>query len=680
MATTMATDKQKLYVGDLFKYKSNITKQKLESQMSSYFIFSKFKPYLEGYFKDNNYITRDDFKKALYAFRNGQTSQDTQNLVTALHDAQILTDVGRNNFGPRAQKQPSPPKQPTVPPAEAVSAEQTAPPAEAVSVEEFKRRAIPLVMQLNKMVLSTGENVEEASTLATSYATASRENNVEHMSLILQRFLQLKGLTIPDWLLEKEQEGVEETKDEGQSQGQSSARSSGLSGSTVMPRNPLSQDVPSEQTSSTSMTPSNAAIAAMEEEAKRQQEEMGQQEQQRGRSEQPTSTRKKRSRTAPQKGMSVAQDNQPSVVVSMNNNPGGAAQDAVNEIQQSLPPPANQGGNAGESGQVDEDGGGGGGVGEGPPPQQGEEGDDEQDAQITSQSTRQSELSSAELVSLQYKANLTEVLDNQFMRLAKDSDRGNLGAGTTAEMQSADLWGNLITQSRPDKIAIPERPISTQPGSTAMSDADSSASTEDVYSFLPFAKLGGSIVWIPRHVQAARFFFTSDDYTELVSHVRDGNPLTLDSTGDVDPVMMRSSITNTHSTLMVFCQLSSKLPASANTEQLYAEWLEMKQIGKAVARYQQITGGMYENTDLTMKGGIRAAVASSLKPFIQAWNQLHPNDTIATDEQGGRPASRPLFSAKRKAEAGVVMPEEYNPQFSYAPLDLKRVKFSIPNI
>jgi len=316
---------------------------------------------------------------------------------------------------------------------------------------------------------------------------------------------------------------------------------------------------------------------------------------------------------------------------------------------------------------------------EGGPPG-GEDEDADEEAQITSESTRQSELSASEVVSLQYKSDFIEQLDTQFMRLASDQDRGNLGAGTSAEMQSADLWGNLLTQAKPDKVVQNETFIPAQPGSTTLAEAAPEAPAEDVYSFLPFAKLGGSIVWIPRHVQAARFFFTSDDYNELVSHVRDGNPLTLDSTDQVDATMMRSSITNSYQTLQMFCQLNPPIPSSASTEQVYAEWLEMKQIGKAVSRYQQITGGMYENTDLTMKGGIRAAVASALKPFIQAWNQLHPGNTIATDEQAGRPASRPLFSAKRKAEAGVVLPEEYNPQFSFTPLDLKRVKFSIPNI
>ncbi len=365
-------------------------------------------------------------------------------------------------------------------------------------------------------------------------------------------------------------------------------------------------------------------------------------------------------------GNSEAVEMPPQPTVSMNDIPGGTAKRANKRAQKPLPAPVI----APAAGPPP------GAPPAGPAPEE----NAEEEAQITSESTRQSELSASEVVSLQYKNDFMEQMDNQFMRLATDQERGNLGAGTSAEMQSADLWGNLLTQSKPDKLALQERFIPTQPGSTTLDTADTEASTEDVYSFLPFAKLGGSIVWIPRHVQAARFFFTSDDYNELVSHIRDGNPLTLDATNDVDPLVMRTSITSSHQTLIQFCQLNPPLPTSASTEQVYAEWLEMKQIGKAVSRYQQITGGMYENTDLTMKGGIRAAVASALKPFIQAWNQLHPGNTIATDEQAGRPGSRPLFSSKRKAEAGIVLPEEYNPQFSYTPLDLKRVKFSIPNI
>jgi hypothetical protein len=168
--------------------------------------------------------------------------------------------------------------------------------------------------------------------------------------------------------------------------------------------------------------------------------------------------------------------------------------------------------------------------------------------------------------------------------------------------------------------------------------------------------LGGVIVWIPRHVQAAKFFFTSDDYNELTSHVKDGDPLTLDKTEEVDSTVMMSSILKSYGTLKSFCQLGPILPMSASVEQIYAEWLEMRQIGQALARYQQITGGMYENTELSMKGGIRAAVASALKPIIGLWNQnmKDPNQRINMDDPSTRPGMGMMTGTKRKDQSGII--------------------------
>jgi hypothetical protein len=298
----------------------------------------------------------------------------------------------------------------------------------------------------------------------------------------------------------------------------------------------------------------------------------------------------------------------------------------------------------------------------------------------TTESTRQNELSEVESATLQYKPNFTEVLDASFMRLATDAVRGNLGAGTTADMQSADLWGNQFTQPPSDIPVAPEKFLTTGPSGLTVEDSSTSDKTQNVYSFLPFAKLGGDLVWIPRHVKAARLFFTAEDYAELVSHIRDGDPLTLDKTDEVDTLIMMSTIIRTYGTLKQFCELGSMLPTTASVEQVYAEWLEMRQIGTAVARYEQITGGMYENTELSMKGGIRAAVASALRPFVEAWNQMHKNDQIAMDGGATAPGSGPMFSGKRKAEAGIVEPEEYNPQFNFEPVEFKRIKFSIPSI
>lgn len=299
--------------------------------------------------------------------------------------------------------------------------------------------------------------------------------------------------------------------------------------------------------------------------------------------------------------------------------------------------------------------------------------------QNTLQSTQPNELSANELATLDYQPNFTEVMDASNMRFASDASRGNLGAGTSAEMQSADLWGNQFTQHAKDIVVQPEKFLTTTASGTTVEE--SSDKTEDnIYSFLPFAKLGGDLIWIPRHTKTARFFFTSDDYLELVSHIRDGDPLTLDKTEEVDTLIMMNTIIKSYGTLKMFCELSPMLPMSASVEQIYAEWLEMRQIGKSVIRYQQISGGTYQNAELSMKSGIRAAVASALRPFVEAWNKLHQNDQIATDMTPASTTSGPMFTSKRKAPAGIVAPEEYNPQFTFENVDFKRIKFSVPTI
>lgn len=296
-------------------------------------------------------------------------------------------------------------------------------------------------------------------------------------------------------------------------------------------------------------------------------------------------------------------------------------------------------------------------------------------------STRPNELSDRENTTLKFDPSFTEVMDPSIMKLATDEARGNLGAGTTADMMSADIWGYEFTQHAPDIPKSDEQFLSTDAnGATTQSDDKEET---NVYSFLPFAKLNGKIVWIPRHVNAARFFFDADDYAELVSHVRDGGVLTLDNTDEVDSLVMMSTIIKTYGTLKMFCQLGPMLPSQASTEQIYAEWLEMRQIGTALAKYQQQSGGMYQNSELSMKGGIRSAVASALKPIIDMINsKVPPDEQLNTNSMfGPKPGSGSLLGgSSRKREAGVIAAEEYNPQFNSGPVDFKRMKFSIPTI
>jgi hypothetical protein len=305
-----------------------------------------------------------------------------------------------------------------------------------------------------------------------------------------------------------------------------------------------------------------------------------------------------------------------------------------------------------------------------PPPDEGNKLTDEQAAKGVD---RQNELSANEVEALTYHDDYVEKLDVSSAHLVKDQDRGNLGAGTTASGPIADLWGNLPSQPKVDK-RVPELLFDTKQDGTLI-QGDTEAPEADKFTFLPFAKLGGSIVWIPRNAEAAKFFFTSQDYDELASNVVDGDTLTLAHEDMVDITYMLDSITKLFMSLHLFCNLAPMLVATkANRTQIYAEWLELRQLSRAIVAYQQNTAGMYENASISMRGGIRAAVGAALKPLYDKLKVPEPSEKEPVP--GGTLGDK----RKRIGNMGLVEDADYNPQFSFEPLHFKRTKFSIPII
>lgn len=304
-----------------------------------------------------------------------------------------------------------------------------------------------------------------------------------------------------------------------------------------------------------------------------------------------------------------------------------------------------------------------------PPPDEESKVTDEQAVQGVD---RQNELSANEVEALAYHDDYTEKLDVTHAYLVKDDERGNVGAGTAATGPIADLWGNLPTQAREDKV-VPEILFDTKQDGTLI-EGDTEAPEADKFTFLPFAKLGGSIVWIPRNANAAKYFFTSQDYDELVSNVEDGNPLTLAHEDMVDIAYMLDSISKLYMSLHLFCDLAPMLMATtSNRTQIYAEWLELRQLSRAIVAYQQNTAGMYENASISMRGGIRAAVGAALKPLYEKLKVPEPSE---------QPVAGGSLMDKRKriGNMGLVEDADFNPQFSFEPLHFKRTKFSIPII
>lgn len=286
---------------------------------------------------------------------------------------------------------------------------------------------------------------------------------------------------------------------------------------------------------------------------------------------------------------------------------------------------------------------------------------------------RQNEMTANEAEALTFHSDYVEKLDVTNAYLLRDQDRGNVGAGTAASAPTADLWGFFPSAARPDKL-VPENTLDVRQDGNVI-DGDTEKPEADKFTFLPFAKLGGSIVWIPRNVDAARFFFTSSDYDELASNVEDGNPLTLPNEDMVDISYMLDSITKLYMSLHLFCNLAPMLTASmSNRQQIYAEWLELRQISRALVAYEQNTAGMYENASVSMRGGIRAAVGAALKP-------LYEKLKVPEEAPSPAPLSASFGGNKQRAgEMGIVKDGDFNPQFNFEPVSFKRTKFSIPTI
>lgn len=301
---------------------------------------------------------------------------------------------------------------------------------------------------------------------------------------------------------------------------------------------------------------------------------------------------------------------------------------------------------------------------------------------------RQNELPPSETMSLQYRPfDVTFVPANP---LEAEPERANLGAGTQADLPIVDMWGFLPSQpSAMDKKPMQLDLVADQQGNMYEESETGGQGADSTFTYLPYAKLSGKMVWIPRHGKAAFKFFTNEDYEDLVSYiVENQGQLTLLYIQQADPGMMVDTIRKTHQQLNVFAELEPMLTSKATKEQIYAEWIELRQFAKAISVYEQNTAGMYQSNATSMSGGIRAAVAAALEkykipgyqtPGNKAGKQgptakpnaaVEPPPGAASSSLGKRPAS----------QTGLYPVSEFNIQLSNNGPDLKRTKFSFPMI
>lgn len=147
------------------------------------------------------------------------------------------------------------------------------------------------------------------------------------------------------------------------------------------------------------------------------------------------------------------------------------------------------------------------------------------------------------------------------------------------------------------------------------SPGDSTQTEIRPFAQKPFAKVGGQIIWIPYYGKTAKTFFTTVDYQELVANVvEEGNALKLKAPGPEAVRHMQETIDQVRTSLASY----DLPPISLNHEGMttrYGEWLELRQIMKAIAKYQTSTTGMYNQAGL-FSGNLREAVSRAVDEAV----------------------------------------------------------------
>lgn len=143
------------------------------------------------------------------------------------------------------------------------------------------------------------------------------------------------------------------------------------------------------------------------------------------------------------------------------------------------------------------------------------------------------------------------------------------------------------------------------------------AVSDDVQPFAkkPFAKVGGEVIWIPFYGKTAKTFFSAGDYEELTSHVHhQGSELKLKAPPPDSIRKMQETIDDVRASLKSY-DLPQASIRHGDMMTRYAEWLELKQIMKAIAKYQKTTTGMYNQAGL-FSGNLREAVSRAIDDAV----------------------------------------------------------------
>jgi hypothetical protein len=186
----------------------------------------------------------------------------------------------------------------------------------------------------------------------------------------------------------------------------------------------------------------------------------------------------------------------------------------------------------------------------------------------------------------------------------------------------------------------------------------------------PFAKINGQIIWIPFYERVVRFFFTAQDFEELVSNVvEEGSKLKLKAPDPSIISKMKETVSAVRESLRVY-GLKSVILRHEGILTQYAEWLELKQIMKAIAKYQKTTSGEY-NTPGLFSGNLRESVSRAIDEAVGKM----PNKRRRTLGRGLEGSRATKTDQDTKDEAADFQP--YNP-FMVKEQGLRRVRETMP--
>jgi len=131
----------------------------------------------------------------------------------------------------------------------------------------------------------------------------------------------------------------------------------------------------------------------------------------------------------------------------------------------------------------------------------------------------------------------------------------------------------------------------------------------------PFAKIGAQVIWIPFYAKAVKMYFTAQDFEELVSNVTEQRgKLKLKAPNPSVIQNMQKTVDQVRTSLRAFEVFPLKV-RHENLTTRYAEWLELRQIMKAVSKYQKTTTGMYNQAGL-FSGSLREAVSKAIDDAV----------------------------------------------------------------